>query len=301
MSLSPSIDDPVSVAVDDEIEVFEAPAECGVYDDIPNEVYHGDRADRLCLSSSMVRRFLKTSPAQWYWERQHPRLTSTKYFDLGTLVHTLTLGTGPGFVVIDADSFRTDKAKEERDAAWKNHQTPVLPAQYELAEDMRDALLRDEIVGTLLSDSHNERSLYARDPVSGLMLRSRPDSMNDTTGRLILGDIKTTEDADPSEFSWSAYKFGYAEQADFYRWLAILLGMDRDPAFLFFVVSTLPPHLVSVIELKASALAYGQRRNRRAIDRIAACHASDTWPDHSGEIHLVDLPRRAYTAEEYTR
>jgi hypothetical protein len=166
-----------------EVEVPEAPSQPGMYDDIPNEVYHHDRADRLCLSSSMVRQFLKTPPAQWKWEREHPRVTSTKYFDLGTLVHTLTLKRGPGFVVIDADSFRTDAAKDERDKAWKNHQTPVLPAQYELAGNMRDALLADEIVGTLLSDSHNERSLYERDPVTGLMLRSRPDSMNDSTGR----------------------------------------------------------------------------------------------------------------------
>jgi hypothetical protein len=58
---------------------------------------------------------------------------------------------------------------------------------------------------------------------------------------------------------------------------------------------------VSVIELTAKALAYGQARNRRAIDRIAECAATDTWPDHSGEIHLVDLPRRAYIAEEYAQ
>lgn len=277
-----------------------APAERGVYADIANEVYHRDRPDRVCLSSSLVRRWLKTCPAQWKWEHDHPRTTSTDYFDLGTAVHTLTLGTGPELIVVDAKDWKTTKAKTARAAAWSKHQTPLLPWQYEQAETMSKALLDDDLAGTLLSGGDHELSLYAPDPVTGLMLRGRPDSMNNSTGRLILLDIKTTDDANPDEFAWSAYKFGYAEQAAFYRMLAILLGLDPDPAFVFLVVSTEPPHLVSVIELKAAAVAvYGDSRNRRAIDRIAAAFETDTWPDYSGEIHQVDLPRCAYIAEEY--
>lgn len=297
--MSPNTD--VLDSTPEEVELAQVPNEPGMYADIPNEVYHRDRADRWCLSSSMVRRFLKTSPAQWKWERDHPRVTSTKYFDLGTAVHTLSLGTGPELVVVDADSWRTDAAKLKRAKAWKQHKTPVLPDQYEQAQHMRDALLADDIAGTLLGSGQHERSLYAFDPATGIMLRSRPDSMDSTTGRLILLDVKTTEDPDPDEFAWSAYKFGYAEQDDFYRMLAMLLGLDPDPAFLFLVVSTEPPHLVSVLELTPDALAYGHRRNRRAIDRIAECIDTNTWPDHSGEIHLVDLPRRAYIAEEYAQ
>ena len=280
------------------VPVLDAPSEEGVYADVPNDVYH---ADRNALSSSQARRLLKVAPAQFKYERDHPRTESTDYFDLGTAVHTMTLGVGPEIVRIDADSWRTKKAKDERAEAWAEGKTPVLPEDYALAETMAAALLEHPVAAMLLDGGMVEHSLYARDGATGLMLRARPDSMDNSTGRLIMVDVKTDDTADPDEFAWAAYKYGYSEQADFYRLVAQLLGLDHDPAFLFAVVAKQPPHLVSVIELTADALAYGARRNRRAIDLFARCRETNSWPGHGEDIHLVDLPRRAYYLEENAR
>jgi hypothetical protein len=268
-----------------------APTERGVYPNIAHHAYH---ADRRSVSSSGMRRLNRTAPRQFKYELDNPKVQSTKYFDLGTVVHTLVFGVGPEIVVVYYDAWRKDDAKAERQAAWDQGKTPILLHEYEQARAMADAVLNHPIAGPLVAQSIPELSLYVEDPVTGIMMRARPDGYNDSGSPLILVDLKTSTTADPRAFGWSARDFGYDEQDAWYVDVVRLLGLAEDVTFLFIVVAKEEPHLVSVVELPPRAVARGRHFNRLALDRYAECRRTDIWPEFADDVLLVDLPRAAY-------
>ena len=68
----------------------------GVYDNIPEAVYHRDPVPGGSLSSSGARKLLAPScPALFRHEQTHPQ-PHKKTFDLGSAAHELVLGEGPG-------------------------------------------------------------------------------------------------------------------------------------------------------------------------------------------------------------
>lgn len=278
-------------------ELLVAPTERGVYPNVSNRAYH---ADRRSVSSSQMRRLNRTCPRQFKYEWDHPKVTSTKYFDLGTVTHTLVFGVGPEIVVVDDIEWRKASTKAKRLEAWEQGKTPVLVHEFEQAEAMASMVLGHPIAGELVSRSVPEQSLYARDPVTGLMMRARPDGMDDVASPLIVIDLKTSETADPEKFRWSARDFGYDEQAAWYLEVIRLLELGSPAVFVFIVVAKTPPHLVQTIEMPERALARGRAENRIALDRFAECRRTNIWPAYTSddEIALVDLPRAAYYRRE---
>lgn len=111
------------------------------------EQYHADPAPKPSLSSGAIRKMLERTPRHAYCE--HPRLggqrdeTSKPVFTLGTVAHALILGAGREFVVIEADSFRTKAAQEQRDAATAAGLTPIIREQYDRARAMAASAARE--------------------------------------------------------------------------------------------------------------------------------------------------------------
>lgn len=246
--------------------------------------YHGDRAS---LSSTGARKLL-ACPARFRWERDNPP-PSTRAFDLGKLAHRLILGEGSPILVVEAVDWRSKAAQEQRAAAYDAGVVPVLRAEYEAALAMRDAVWRHDTAAELFEDGAAELSGYWRDEPTDVRLRFRPDWMTGLDDRAVCVDAKTTVSADPAEFARSVVKFGYHMQAAWYLEGLRQNGID-DAAFLFVCIEKAPPHLVSVIELDAEAVAEGAYQNRRAIDLYAQCVATDTWPAYGHNIHTLSLP-----------
>ncbi|PTR42058.1 PDDEXK-like uncharacterized protein DUF3799 [Rhodococcus sp. OK611] len=263
----------------------------GVYADIPDHVYHSDKAS---LSSSGARTLLNKTPAHFRHDQDNPR-ESTDYFDLGHAAHTLVLGYGAEIAEIEADSWRTKAAQQARDEARADGKTPLLTADVKRVHAMAEALREHQLAGTLFGEGEPERSMYWRDPATGVWLRSRPDWLPTRPGRLIVADYKTTAtSASPEGFTKSALKFGYHQQHAWYVDGITELGVDDDPAFLFIVQEKDAPYLVSVCQLDEDAVELGRRRNREAIDLYAKCVADDHWPGIGHEVHQITLPAWAF-------
>jgi hypothetical protein len=89
--------------------------EPGVYEDISDTDYHGDKDS---LSSSGAKALLPPScPAIFKQWRDHGRPPKKEY-DFGHAAHRYVLGKGSEIVLVDADSWRTNKAKDAKDAAY---------------------------------------------------------------------------------------------------------------------------------------------------------------------------------------
>lgn len=277
------------------------PAENGVYDGIPDHVYHGDRDS---LSSSGARAVLK-SPAKFRYDQDHPR-PPKKEFDFGHAAHSLVLGVGSELREIPTKHLASNGAASTKDAkafmaeARADDAVPLKPEEMAKVRDMAAAITAHPIASVLFSGAGQaEQSIYTTDPETGVRLRTRPDLMTRPGLRLLIVDYKSTVDADPRVFARHAADFGYHCQNAWYIDQATAAGLDDDPEFLFVAQSKEPPYLVSVTRFDPASVDEGRRRNRRAINTFAHCTQTGRWPGWEHDIFPITLPKWAFTEEEY--
>lgn len=254
--------------------------------DLDEATYH---ADRTTLSHSGAKTLLR-APAQFRYEQDNPP-APTPAMEFGSIVHSLILGVGAKWRVIDGGRGRGGLEAEAR----ADGLIPITTNDYQRALDMANAVNAHPEAAQLLAGAPDrEVSMYADDPATGTRLRCRFDALADTYAV----DLKTTTDASPAAFGRTAVTFGYASQDAWYRDLADLNDHPLT-AFAFVLVDKTPPHLVAVVELDDASREYGRRRNRRAIDTYARCVESGEWPGFPG-FQTVSVPRWALYEEGIT-
>lgn len=274
----------------------------GVYA-IPEEEYHKDPVPGGSLSSSGARALLKC-PAKYHHDRTHGR-PPKRDFDFGHAAHRLVLGAGADIVIIDADSYRTKNAQEQRAAAYTAGAVPLLPQEAAIVHAMADAIRQHPVAGALFNPGHGapEQSLFWTDKRTGVRCRARLDWLPDRGhGRMVIPDYKTARSADPHEFARAAVTYGYHQQHAYYVEGCRVLGVaDDDTQFVFVVQEKTPPYVVSVIQLDPAAAGIGRHLNHRALDLYKECTATGRWPGYSDEVCLVSLPaweERKYSDSE---
>jgi hypothetical protein len=267
--------------------------EPGVYD-LPDSVYHADPVPGGSLSSSGARKLLPPScPAIFHHERSNPR-EPTQAFDFGHAAHKMVLGSGPEIVLVDRERWDTKEVKAELAEIRERGAVPLKRSEYQQVQDMADALRQHPVASILFDPEYGtaEASLFWRDDPSGIWRRARLDWLpeHDPCARMILPDYKTALSANPAEFTRTAWKYGYHQQAAWYCDAVTALDLTEDPAFVFVVQEKTPPYLVSVIQLDTEAHRIGQHLNRRAIEIYTECTTTDTWPGYGSDVELVALP-----------
>lgn len=262
----------------------------GVYDDVPEDEYHADPS----LSSTGAR-LLVDCPAKYRHTADHGERHSAA-FDLGKAAHALVLGVGAPVRVVDADDWRTKAAREERDAARADFETPMLRKDWERVCAMAEALLRHPTARAWVEHGRPEVSLFWSDPRHDVPCRARIDYLRDTS-RVVLVDIKTTTNASPAAFTRSVASYGYHVQAAWYQTGARhLLDLDEPPPFVFLVQEKEPPYLVGVYELDDDALTAGRHLASRAVAIWRECTDRGEWPAYPAQV--LTLPRWATTTPE---
>ena len=267
--------------------------------DLPHEQYLRHPA----LSASGAKTLIRPGgPARFAHERVHGR-PPRKEFDLGHAAHDAVLGVGPVIVVVDADSWRTKRAQNERDAAHAAGRVPLLIADVQRVQDMAAVLRRHRVAARLLNPSAGEAevSLFWHDAEHGVDRRGRVDFLRqpDADGRLILADYKTCTSAAPDAVAKAVVNLGYHMQAAWYRDLVIGLGLARSAPFLFVFQEVEPPYLVHVVELDAPTLFMGDDLNRRALRIFAECTDRNQWPGYNDDgITQVSAPTWAHRQHE---
>lgn len=260
-----------------------------VVDGMPDNVYHADSA----LSSSGAKALLPPScPALFKWERDHGRPEKST-FDFGHAAHHMVLGIGAPLDVVQADDWRTTKAKEAKAAAYAAGHVPLLEKDHRKVIAMADALREHPIASALFDPEIGkpEQSIFWHDDRHDIDRRARLDWLPDVgPGRLIIGDYKTCDAANLHAIRKSVANYSYHQQDAWYRDAAKAAELSDDPAFLFVFQEKTPPYLITVVELDAQARREGQARNDMAMEIFAECSALDVWPGYSDDIELIDLP-----------
>lgn len=274
--------------------------EPGIYPDLKAEDYH---AQHDWLSNSRAKLLLKPSCPAKFKAALEAGEEHKRHFDLGKVVHTLTLGDGDEFEVVmakrrdgaayEAESYDTKAAQAHRDAIYAAGKVPLLRAELDKAAAMAASVKAHPLASRLFADGTPEVSLFWIDPATGVKCRARLDWLPDSLKgrRLIVPDLKTAVSAEPGEFSRNAARFGYLCQHVHYSEGIRECGIDPDPAFLFAVVEKDPPHVVTVGQFtEPDDLKLAAAMTDRARRVFAECTATDTWPGYVEGVADLSLP-----------
>ncbi|PJN00842.1 hypothetical protein CG740_23350 [Streptomyces sp. CB01201] len=264
----------------------------GLYD-IPAEVYHSDPVPGGSLSSTGARQ-LADCPARFKWALDNPQ-PPKKAFDVGTAAHKLVLGDGPELVVVDAEKWNTTAIKAEVSAIRAAGAVPLKQAELDQVKAMAAALRQHQEAADLLEPGSGvaEQSMFWE--ADGIWRRARPDWLRDNE----IVDYKTTTSVDPEEISKTVHKWGYHQQADWYRagaWELELVGPEA--RFVFIFQEKQPPYLVTVAELDVTAMDIGRRLNEKALYHYAHGMATGNWPGYFPTTALIPLP--AWVERQYS-
>lgn len=266
-------------------------SEPGLYHDVPESEYHAD-PDSLSVTGAKL---LLKAPALFRHRMDNPEHRDV--FDYGRAAHALVLGVGSPIRVVHAADWRSKDAREERDHARANGETPLLEKDHQRVADMADALSSHTLAMRLLSEGEPEVSAYAPDDETGVMRRCRFDWL----GKSVLTDYKTAASSDPRDLAGrygAIRKFGYDQQAAWYTDLARDLGHPA-AAFAFIVQAKEPPHLVTVAYIDDADLWDARAANRHALEVFRDCRASGVWPGYLPDdtAAVISLHQQTYQEE----
>ncbi len=270
----------------------------GIFPDIPaNEYHEGAGAPGHSLSSSLAARLLRQSPAHAFAycpTGGGVESESTDGMEFGTAVHQYVLVGVEGFHVVEANDWRTNAAKAEREAAHGAGLIPVLSGKMERIRVMAAAIRKQ--IGAFeeqprpLSDGIPESTLIwcEKTQHGDIWCRARPDWLRNDHS--MMEDLKTSANAEPS--SWirrQLFGMDYDLQAAFYqRGLKALTG--KDAQWRFVVAETEQPHSVSVVGLAPSAIAHASDKVEQCVQTWAKCCRADNWPGYPRRTAYAEPP-----------
>lgn len=270
----------------------------GIVPDMPDAEYHSGPE----LSSTGAKTLAKC-PAD-FDEKRRNRVEKPEY-DFGHAVHALILGKGQEVVIIDADSWRTKEAREQRDAAHAAGKTPLLAKTYLEAKAVADAVLTDPHVGPWFTqgEGFNELSAFATDPDTGCPIRARADRLTETPdGVARILDIKTTgKDVhawDLGGYYGTVASLGYHQAADMYERVFALNGINATYTLVFVTVDK--PYRIKVAVLDAETKREGARLNALAMREFVTRTESGDWtcPEpHQITVSIFHRPDQEITDE----
>jgi len=194
---------------------------------------------------------------------------SGKSFDLGNLVHKMVLEPDDLKNEFVPESFegcdlnKNSKAYKEAKAAWLEtvgDKTVVTADMWQQAKDMTERV--NAIVGNLLRDGEAEKSVFVKDELYEITRKCRPDYYR-SDFRIII-DLKTTKDGSEYAFSKGIHDYRYHRQAAWYLSTMNMAGYKAE-MFLFVVVETTAPYMVSVYELDADSIRRGEENYQELL------------------------------------
>lgn len=269
----------------------------GLYQGVPNAVYHGAE---LCagpsMSSTGLRTIFNKSPKHyWCTSPLNPKAKPQEDSDaliLGRAAHHLLLGEAR---FKDHFAIRPDEVegKEWHHArkeckAWLARQadlgrTVLTKVQAEAIVGMHEELKLHPMTsptGVNILSGLVEHTIVWQDEETGVWLKCRPDVIPLDSNDGV--DLKTAADVSEPAIENAIGAYGLNVQGALVRmaWREVF-GRDLEGFTLVFVESK-PPHCVEVVTLKPHDLDTGEQQVRAALRVFVKCMNEGVWPGPGG-------------------
>jgi PDDEXK-like domain of unknown function (DUF3799) len=238
------------------------------------------------LHQSMAKVLVSQCPAIAKAQLDAGGKAPTRAMERGSLVDQLVFG-GANFHVIDADSYRTKAAQQQRDAAREQGMVPVLAHEYEPAREMA-GIIKSRLMceGIELDKCAKQRTLTwttrLGNPAEGtpdLFLQPCDDGR-----RVVTVDLKVGASADPDKLDFQIYDMGWDIQAYAYQEAVYKNYSDalECPGTHFLVVAEMDSgaNCVTVAPLDTAYMDIGRHRWERAQAIWRHCWEFNYWPEY---------------------
>jgi len=198
----------------------------------------------------------------------------TQAMQLGTLIHCTVLEPDEfdsRYIVAPKINKRTKVGKEEWAAFVENNKakTVITMEDYDISHYIARCVMAHSVASDFLSGGEAERVFQWEDDNTGIKCKGKADYVK---GNVIV-DLKTAADCSTAGFSRACANFGYHMQDAHYS-----NGSECDQ-FIFVVVETSYPFVVSVYELDDDAKEIGKRAIEENISRYVELNMFDGWED----------------------
>lgn len=277
------------------------------YADMPAEVYHSTSA----VSHSMLK-MLKQSPAKLRWEMDHPRKQSAA-FAIGTAIHAallepdifeatyrvkrdkpveperpphladVTRRSAEGKAKLDAWELTWLPKYQEDLALWEKeraNKTMLSQEDMDTVTRVHARTMDDDFFGQFFSSGEKERSFFAKDEQSGLVLRCRPDNLVETKHGQFIIDLKSTDCAQEFIFNGDITKYGYLTQAAFYLMTVEMATGKRPDGFAIIAVEKSRDCDMQAFYFEDEEIELATKMCRQWLTVLARCIAADSWPGY---------------------
>ena len=254
-----------------------------VYAGVPNDVYHASDG----ISCSDIKELDKS--IEHYEHRKAYPQAQTDPMLVGSALHDMVLLPNTYKSTYVVSPVKTKTAKAYKDYVKEHPDKDVLmPQQERNIESMCDALYKNPTIRGILNEDTNMRevSIWANDPITGILLKIRPDLISNG----VCYDIKTTSgDVSPRGFIHNVYSYKYQVQYAFYLDVLAMVGM-RIPTFKFLVVGSTPPFSTAIYDLNEDLVEEGGLLYRNALNRYSNYLLGlETWKGLSHGTETVTL------------
>lgn len=259
------------------------------------------------LSASIAHILLVQSPLHAKWA--HPRLSpdyqedNAKRADIGSAAHEMLVGGEARIVEIAADSYRTNAAKEARDAAYAEGKIPILSERIPKLHAMvktAQAFLADSEIAKLLLTCEPEMTVLWQEmfvaeagsmkgrKTDRVWCRARPDWL--TKDRRWHFSYKTTlGSAEPEAWVRNHLtRDGHDLAAAFYEQGIGYAGGNSECETLFVIQEQEPPFACSLVGLSPAMREIAKGKVNRAINLWARGMQDDKWPCYPNRVFIAE-------------
>lgn len=216
----------------------------------------------------------------------------------GRLLDRMLLGAGPDIVVIDAKDWRTNAAKEARDAAEAAGKLPLLIGkQSEYTEVIAAWRAQLDARGVVLD---GESQVKVDWESNGVPCRGRLDHLS--ADRCTIYDVKSCEDASREAITRSVVNFGYDVQAAAYiegveATYPKLAGRVK-MVFIFGETERRNAYAMNVVTFGGTMRELGERKWRRAKALWGRCLETGEFPGYEDSLPIEATAYQLAAEEE---
>ena len=249
--------------------------------DMSNEVYHSESG----ISSSAVKTVYKKSLKHWKGQK----IVQSAAFAMGNAVHSYLLEPHRNLVLKGPKTKASAAFKEMKDKLTDD-QVLLTEVEYNVANCIVKGALENPICAAALQhpDRINECSIFIKDPVSGLLLKTKPDLLIESEQTVY--DVKTTQDASPRGFFSECQKFSYLIQAAVYLYICRLVGLDVNK-FAFIACEKSAPYVSHMHLVSPAALEWATVEMHKTLAVIAEAEAKQDFGTGWGDVSLLEKPK----------
>lgn len=288
--------------------MIEAPKP-GIYPGLPMAEYLAMPA----VSASLLKAMIDECPrAAWWrsWMNPTPPAAgsdATVASDAGTVAHQILLeGSADCVAVVDAKDWRTNAAKDAREAATAAgkiallpHQMPKITAMVGAAAEFIDSLRESEpaIWAAFQPGGGESEVTMVWEERDGILCRLRTDRIS--TDRKVIVDYKTggtTAEPDTWGRTQMVRMAYYVSAAHYRRGVKALCG--EKPVYVWLVQEQEAPFLCSLVGIDPVGEELGDRKIARALTQWSACMKSGRWPGYPNRVVYPEIPAWEIAREE---